>query len=137
MAPEGFDSVCGTEADQQVQPVQAAATGGDNMAKELLRKGDVYGKQFVVFLSNQAYPTYVVTYTVPDDSEASFNSSPTQVTGDIDAHSREILLLLTFYHVYLATGTTKMGAQDAKRNIMERIFTHAQYAAFTGKDDMH
>ena len=89
MVPEGFDSVCGTEADQQVAPVQAAATGGDNMAKVLLRKGDVYGRQFVVFLSNQAYPTYVVTYTVPNGFVVS--SSPTQVTGYIDAHSREIL----------------------------------------------
>ena len=79
MAPEGFDSVCGTEGDQQVVPVQTAATAGDNMAKVLLRKGDVYGKQYVVYLSNQAYPTYVVTYTVPNSFVVS--SSPTQVTG--------------------------------------------------------
>ena len=67
MAPEGFDSVSGTESDQQVPPVKLSAGNGDRMAQALLEKGDVYGKQFVVFESNHAYPMYVVTYTCPDD----------------------------------------------------------------------
>ena len=37
------------------------------MAKTLLTKGDVYGRQFVVYDSCQAYPAYVVAYTCPDD----------------------------------------------------------------------
>ena len=48
MAPEGFDSVCGTEKDQKVLPVQAAAGLGDKVAAALLEKGKVYGKQFNV-----------------------------------------------------------------------------------------
>ena len=71
MAPAGFDSVCGTELNQQVLPVQMAAAEGDAMAKTLLDKGDVYGKQFVVFETYQAYPTYVVTYVLPKDSAIS------------------------------------------------------------------
>ena len=71
MAPAGFDSVCGTELNQQVLPVQMAAAEGDAMAKTLLDKGDVYGKQFVVFETYQAYPTYVVTYALPKDSAIS------------------------------------------------------------------
>merc|ERR1711934_926759 len=67
MAPTGFHSVCGTESNQQVALVKWAAAKGDRMAKTLLEKGDVYGKQFVVFESYQAYPMYVVTYTCPDD----------------------------------------------------------------------
>merc|ERR1719201_553290 len=67
MAPPGFHSVCGTESNQQVLPVKHFAGKGDLMAKTLLEKGDVYGKQFVVFESYQAYPMYVVTYTCPDD----------------------------------------------------------------------
>merc|ERR1719201_2321920 len=67
MAPPGFHSVCGTESNQQVLPVKHFAGKGDRMAKTLLEKGDVYGQQFVVFESYQAYPMYVVTYTCPDD----------------------------------------------------------------------
>ena len=69
MPPEGFDSVSGTEKNQRVVPVKFhARTRGDNLARFLLDKGDVYGKQFVVFLSCQAYPSYVVTYTYNEDS---------------------------------------------------------------------
>ena len=49
------------------------------MAKTLLRKGDVYGQQFVVYYACQAYPAYVVTYTCPDDFSPSVERSPTQV----------------------------------------------------------
>ena len=52
------------------------------MAKTLLEKGDVYGKQFVVFESYQAYPMYVVTYTCPDDFTPQLTSPRTQV-GDV------------------------------------------------------
>ena len=52
------------------------------MAKTLLKKGDVYGKQFVVFESYQAYPMYVVTYTCPDDFTPQLMSPRTQV-GDV------------------------------------------------------
>ena len=76
MAPEGFHSVCGTESDQKVPPVQFSAAQGDQMAKVMLEKGDVFGKQFVVFLSYQAYPAYVVTYTYTDDFAASL--TPTE-----------------------------------------------------------
>ena len=61
-APEGYHSVCGTESDQKVPIVKFYAAKGDRMAQALLAKGDVYGKQFVTFESNQAYPAYVVTY---------------------------------------------------------------------------
>ena len=67
MAPDGFDSVSGTEANQQVLRVTFPAWRGDQMAKMLLAKGDVFGKQYVVYDSCQAYPAYVVTYTCPDD----------------------------------------------------------------------
>ena len=49
------------------------------MAKTLLEKGDVYGKQFVVFESYQAYPMYVVTYTCPDDFTPQLMAPRTQV----------------------------------------------------------
>ena len=80
-APEGFDSVCGTESDQQVAPVKYFDKRGDSMAQTLLTKGDVYGKQFVVFKFCQAYPTYVVTYTYPKDFTPSLTRPRTQVTG--------------------------------------------------------
>merc|ERR1719271_358909 len=56
MAPTGFHSVCGTESNQQVAVVKHFANFSDRMAKTLLEKGDVFGKQFVVFESYQAYP---------------------------------------------------------------------------------
>ena len=40
------------------------------MAQELLDKGHMYGKQFVIFLACRAYPTYVVTYSCPSDFPA-------------------------------------------------------------------
>ena len=80
MAPTGFNSVCGTESNQQVDLVKLFARSGDRMAKTLLKKGDVYGKQFVVFESYQAYPMYVVTYTCPDD----FTPQPTARTQVVD-----------------------------------------------------
>lgn len=66
-APTGFDSVGGTESNQQVSPVKFFATRGDPMAKTLLTRGDVFGKQFVVYECCQAYPAYVVTYSLPGD----------------------------------------------------------------------
>ena len=79
MAPTGFHSVCGTESHQQVPPVKYFAKFGDRMAKTLLQKGDVYGKQFVVFESHHAYPMYVVTYTCPDDFTPQLTAARTQV----------------------------------------------------------
>ena len=54
------------------------------MAKTLLEKGDVYGKQFVVFESHQAYPMYVVTYTCPDDFTPQLTASRTQVCDVVE-----------------------------------------------------
>ena len=58
------------------------------MAKTLLEKGDVYGKQFVVFESYQAYPMYVVTYDCPDDFTPRLTSPRTQV-GRRAMHSQK------------------------------------------------
>ena len=80
-APEGYHSVCGTESNQQVALVKWAAGKGDRMAKTLLEKGDVYGKQFVVFESYQAYPMYVVTYTCPNDFTPQLMTPRTQVVN--------------------------------------------------------
>ena len=71
--------MCGTESNQQVALVKWAAGKGDRMAKTLLEKGDVYGKQFVVFESYQAYPMYVVTYTCPDDGTSQPTPQRSQV----------------------------------------------------------
>ena len=66
MPPEGFDSVCGTESNQRLPVVKFNAKKGDLMARLMLTNGHIYGKQYVVFESCQAYPAYVVTYTCPD-----------------------------------------------------------------------
>ena len=58
-APAGYDSVSGTESDQQVAPVKVPAGLGDTMAQELLKRGGLYGRQFVVFKNSQ-----VVTLTL-------------------------------------------------------------------------
>ena len=79
MAPDGFDSVCGTESDMQVPLVQLPAARGDLMAKMLLKNGHVYGQQFVVYQSCQAYPAYVVSYTCPKDFAPMPEPSRTQV----------------------------------------------------------
>ena len=79
VAPPDFDSVCGTESDQKVPLVQIPAARGDKMAKRLLTKGDVYGKQFVIYDSCHVYPAYVVFYTCPDDFTLSPELSRTQV----------------------------------------------------------
>ena len=65
------------------------------MAKTLLEKGDVYGKQFVVFESYQAYPMYVVTYTCPDDFTPQLTATRTQVADVVvEGH---VLLIQTIY----------------------------------------
>ena len=87
MAPPGFHSVCGTESNQQVALVKHFANLGDRMAKTLLEKGDVYGKQFVVFESYQAYPMYVVTYTCPDDFTPQLTSPRTQVVDVVEGYA--------------------------------------------------
>ena len=85
MAPEGFHSVSGTELNMKLAPVQVAATvEGDRMAKTLLKKGDVYGRQFVVYQALQAYPAYVVTYTCPDDFPS---PEETQVVVTVVGHT--------------------------------------------------
>ena len=100
MAPEGFHSVCGTESDQKVPPVQFSAAQGDQMAKVMLEKGDVFGKQFVVFLSYQAYPAYVVTYTYTDDFAASL--TPTEkVIGSVNTYSqRSCIYVFMFTSIF-------------------------------------
>ena len=87
-APEGYHSVCGTESDQQVPIVKFHAAKGDRMAQALLDKGDVYGKQFVTFESNQAYPAYVVTYNYPDNLPPNvFTDLRTQVVVIVVGHA--------------------------------------------------
>ena len=86
-APPGFNSVCGTESHQQVPPVKHFANLGDRMAKTLLTKGYVYGKQFVVFESYQAYPMYVVTYTCPDDFTPQLMAPRTQVADVVEGYA--------------------------------------------------
>ena len=72
MPPEDrFDSVCGTESNQRLPVVTFAAAKGDLMARMMRTNGHIYGKQFVVYESCQAYPAYVVTYTCPDNSTPS------------------------------------------------------------------
>ena len=88
-APEGYHSVCGTESDQQVPIVKFYAAKGDRMAQALLAKGNLYGKQFVAFESNQAYPAYVVTYNYNTNlpPNAFMSSSPrTQVVAIVVGH---------------------------------------------------
>ena len=99
-APDGFHSVCGTESDQQVPPVQTLANSGDRMAKTLLEKGDVYGKQFVTFESNQAYPAYVVTYNCPTDS-------PHNVFTD----SRNQVIVIVVGHIFTAVSRVPIPLQ--------------------------
>ena len=130
MAPTGFNSVCGTESNQQVALVKLFARSGDRMAKTLLTKGDVYGKQFVVFESYQAYPVYVVTYTCPDDFTPQLMSPRTQV-GDVVAfaevpHGHNLSILIPTTEAY------EMGAQGNVRKKLDTIFIRAQYAALSG-----
>ena len=86
-APDGFHSVCGTENNQQVPPVRLYAAKGDRMAEMLLRKGDVFGKQYVTFESHQAYPAYVVTYFCPTNSPPNFTAPRTQVVVIVVVHA--------------------------------------------------
>ena len=95
--------MCGTESDQKVPIVKFYAAKGDRMAQALLDKGDVYGKQFVTFESNQAYPAYVVTYTYPDNLPPSdfLPSSPrTQVVALVG-------------HAFTAVSRTPIAAAEA------------------------
>ena len=138
-APEGYHSVCGTESNQQVALVKWAAGKGDRMAKTLLEKGDVYGKQFVVFESYQAYPMYVVTYTCPDDFTPQLTAPRTQVVdvvvGDMHSHKSR---MRTIYHaqnlsILIPTAEAyEMGAQDTVRQNMDTLLTRAQHAALPG-----
>lgn len=133
MAPTGFHSVCGTESNQQVALVKWAAGKGDRMAKTLLEKGDVYGKQFVVFESYQAYPMYVVTYTCPDDFTPQLMSPRTQVGDVVEGyafaevpHKDNLSILIP------TTEASEMGAQDTVRTNLDTIFIRAQHAALSG-----
>ena len=104
------------------------------MAKTLLEKGDVYGKQFVVFESYQAYPMYVVTYTCPDDFTPQLMSPRTQV-GDVVEdgyvfpevpHAHNLSILIPTSEAY------EMGTQDKVRKNLDTIFIRAQHAALSG-----
>ena len=69
-APDDFDSVCGTEMDQKVYPVQKAARANERLASKMLHLGHDYGRQFVVFRSDNIYPAYVVKYRInPDEAQ--------------------------------------------------------------------
>ena len=126
--------MCGTEHNQQVLPVEWAAGKGDRMAKTLLEKGDVFGKQFVVFESYQAYPMYVVTYTCPDDFTPQLMSPRTQVSAVVVegyafaevAHTDNLSILIPTTEAY------EMGAQDKVRKNLDRVFTRAQHEALSG-----
>ena len=100
------------------------------MAKTLLEKGDVYGKQFVVFESYQAYPMYVVTYTCPDDFTPQLTAPRTQVGDVVEGyafaevpHKDNLSILIPTTEAY------EMGAQDTVRNKMDAILTRAHHAA--------
>ena len=139
MAPEGFHSVCGTESNQQVIPVKWAAGKGDRMAKTLLEKGDVYGKQIVVFESYQAYPMYVVTYTCPDDFTPQLTVPRTQV-GDVVEEGYEFPELPHAHNLSILIPTTEayeMGAQGNVRKNLDTIFIRAQYADLSGNHRVH
>lgn len=60
-----YDSVTGTENDQDVIPVRISAQQ-DKMAAKLLAEGSKYGKQFAIYASNLAYPAYIVSYTLDE-----------------------------------------------------------------------
>ena len=129
-APEGFHSVCGTENNQKVPPVEWTAGRGDRMAKTLLEKGDMYGKQFVVFESYQAYPMYVVTYTCPDDFTRRLKSLRTQVGDVVECnafpevpHAHNLSILVPTTEAY------EMGSQDKVRKNLDTILIRAQHAA--------
>ena len=102
MAPEGFHSVCGTESDQQVAIVKFYAAKGDRMAQALLAKGNVYGKQFVTFESNQAYPAYVVTYTYPTNLPPNVFTAP-----------RTQVVVIVVGHAFTAVSRTPIPAAEA------------------------
>ena len=134
MAPKDFHSVCGTESHQQVPPVKYFAARGDRMAKALLEKGDVYGKQFVVFESYQSYPMYVVTYTCPDDFTPQLKSPRTQV-ADVVVEGYVFTEVPHPYNLSILMPTAEpydMGAQGKVRNTLDTIFTTAQHAALSG-----
>ena len=126
--------MCGTESNQQVALVKWAAGKGDRMAKTLLEKGDVYGKQFVVFESYQAYPMYVVTYTCPDDFTPQLMSPRTQVAAAVVegyafaevAHKDKLSILIPTTEAY------EMGAQGKVRKKLDTIFIRAQHEALSG-----
>ena len=138
MAPTGFHSVCGTESNQQVALVKLFARSGDRMAKTLLEKGDVYGRQFVVFESYQAYPMYVVTYTCADDFTPQLTSPRTQVDDVVEdyafpevprAHNLSIIIPTILIPT---TEAYEMGAQGNVRKNLDTIFIRAQHAALSG-----
>ena len=104
------------------------------MAKTLLQKGDVYGKQFVVFESYQAYPMYVVTYTCPDDFTSHLKSPRTQVANVVVEgyvftevpHADNLSILMPTAEAY------EMGAQNKVRKKLDSIFTRAHHATLSG-----
>ena len=132
MAPTGFHSVCGTESNQKVAVVKLFAARGDRMAKTLLEKGDVYGQQFVVFESYQAYPMYVVTYTCPDDFTPQL--SPRTQVGDVveDYAFAEVPHKDNSSILIPTTEAYEMGAQGNVRKNLDTIFIRAQHAALSG-----
>ena len=124
--------MCGTESNQQVAPVKLFTRSGDRMAKTLLQKGDVYGKQFVVFESYQAYPMYVVTYTCPDDFTPQLTAPRTQVADVVEESFAEVPHTDNLSIPMSTTEAYEMGAQVKVRKNMDRISTKAQHAALPG-----
>ena len=109
-APDGFHSVCGTENHQQVLPVRLYAAKGDRMAEMLLRKGDVFGKQYVTFQSHQAYPAYVVTYNCPNylPPNVFISSSPSRTQVVV-----VVVAVVVVGHAFTAVSRSPIPAAEA------------------------
>ena len=104
------------------------------MAKTLLEKGDVYGKQFVVFESYQAYPMYVVTYTCPDDFTPLLTAPRTQVAAVVvEGYAFAEVPHMNNLSILIPTAETyEMGAQGKVRKKLDKVFTRAHHAALPG-----
>ena len=85
-----YESVTGTQNDQEVSVVINRAST-DAMARELLDKGRKYGKQFVVFESRLAYPTYVVEYTLRrDEAVASAGTEGPPIAASAEPNGSQV-----------------------------------------------
>ena len=114
----------------QLTQMRRHAGSGDLMANMLITKGDVYGKQFVIYESYQAYPMYVVTYTCPDDFTPRLMSPRTQVASVVEGYvSTEVSHVHNISILIPTTEAYEMGAQVSVRSNLDRILTGAQHEA--------